>query len=39
LHTVVVEELGDQVDVGKHHSSAAVPFQAEHVKSLPIHLY
>lgn len=32
--TVVVEELGDEVDVGQQHSPAAVALQAKLVKSL-----
>jgi hypothetical protein len=32
--TVVVEELGDQVHVGQHHSSAAEPLQTEVVECL-----
>ena len=36
LIDVVVEELGDEVDVREDHASAAVPLQAQLVKGLPI---
>lgn len=34
LLTVVVEQLGDEVDVGQDHAPAAVTLQAELVQSL-----
>jgi hypothetical protein len=36
LVDVVVEKLGDEVDVREDHASAAVPLQAQLVKGLPM---
>lgn len=33
-HTVVVEQLLDEVDVGQHHAAAAVSLQSEGIKGV-----
>ena len=38
-HTVVLQQLLDQVDVCEHHTATAVAFELESVKSITVIVY